>query len=423
MTPAEPQPTPIPFVRLFLKALPWLLLGLAFVLFGTWVRAQMPFPIGCGRDTEIYSFDFLNYALQLSDYQYIGYGRFRHPLWGWLMSPVPLFGQRLLQFGQGVFWTYLLVIFATFGVLAAMLMRRLLRQCLGLSPLETFACLALYCSFAHVWLLAGMPETFGLSLLLALALLNWAMTPSLRQYGKLDTAGWATLAVLAGGVTSTQGLKALIAYALAGQATIRKLVRSALLLGALALLVVGVFYLRMRLRVSADPNAPGLDAAWQSLFGHIAPASLSLAERLRLVGVFFSEPLILRGEPFDTRVITGGYDSWLQPALLVLMWLVVVSSLWLNRSHLLVRLIAGMFAVDVLIHFVIGWGLTETQLYGGHWMYAPPLLAGLLFGKLAPRARKGYAIALLVLAALYFGCNLHGYFCHDVARLLPPLTA
>ena len=65
------------FFHFMRRMSPWLVLAAAFLAFGVWVRFQIPVPIGTGRDTEIYSFDYLGYADTFCDFRAIGYGRFR----------------------------------------------------------------------------------------------------------------------------------------------------------------------------------------------------------------------------------------------------------------------------------------------------------------------------------------------------------
>ena len=96
-----------------------LLIGLwaAFWFFGLWVRSQMSVPLDVARDTEIYSFDFQGYAKTFTDYRAIPYGRFRHPLWGWLTAPVTLFGQGVIErLGERAFWVYLVGFVVRWGL-------------------------------------------------------------------------------------------------------------------------------------------------------------------------------------------------------------------------------------------------------------------------------------------------------------------
>ena len=415
---------------------PWLFLALAFLAFGIWVRFQMPVPIGTIRDTEIYSFDYLGYAETFCDVRAIGYGRFRHPLWGWLTCPVALFGHRIFVVGDWPFCVFVLSVFSLVMTGCAILLYRLLRRRGGLSPLEAIVSTMLFLSFAHVWLLGGMPETYGPSMLLAFATLTWGAGSLDRQKKesiavlgervestgigrKLDRFGWCVLVLLTGGITITQGAKTALAFLVTHRTSRRNVLLGALCGCGAVVLVVLVFYVRVRMRVAADPTASGMEGAWHTLVDNFAPVSMPLGERLRYMWIFFSEPVLLRGEPFDERMIVGGYPSILHTLLLALLYGVVAVSAWLNRRHVLVRMMAAMFLVDVGIHFIAGWGLMESQLYAGHWFYSLPILAGLLFARLPASWRLRYACLLGLLATAMFACNVHGYFCNDVGLKWP----
>ena len=412
-----------------------LLIGLwaAFWCFGLWVRSQIAVPLDVARDTELYSFDFQGYAQTFTDYHFISFGRFRHPLWGWLTSPVILFGQKVFsELGEQAFWIYIIGFFALVGTCGVALVYALVRRCGETTVGEALAATALFASFAHVWLLSGMPESFALAMLLALAALWWGAGSGERlkrtsfRIGEdvyegpnagacLDAVGWGLLTLLMGGITLTQGVKAVLGFLVVHRrGGWRRRLMFVVGLGAFVALVTLVFYIRVRVRVANDPAASGMDDAWNTLFGCVAPLSLPWGEYWRNVWVFFSEPILLRGEPFDQRTIVGGYDSFVQPVLLAVLYALALASAWANRRHVLVKLMGAMFLVDVAIHFVVRWGIAECQLYGGHWMYVPPVLIGLGFRRL-PRKGRAWAVAgVWALAALLFACNVHGYFCHDV---------
>lgn len=418
-----------------------LLIGLwaAFWCFGLWVRSQMAVPLGVARDTEIYSFDFQEYARTFTHYCFISYGRFRHPLWGWLTAPVTLFGQGVIErFGQPAFWAYLIGFFALVGACSVSLVYGLIRRCGEATVGEALAATAVFLSFSHVWLLSGMPETFGLAMLLALVALWWGVGSGERVQkesvcigdevfkgpsagARLDLVGWGLLAVLMGGITLTQGVKAVLGFLVAHRRSWRNRLLLVGGLGMAAVLVLLVFYIRVRIRVANNPSAAGMDAAWDTLFGCVAPLSMPWREYLRNVWIFFSEPILLRGEPFDQRMIFGGYDSIVQPVLLAILYVLVLVSALANRRHVLVKLMGAMFLVDVVIHFIARWGLTECQLYGGHWMYILPLLLGLGFQHLPRRGRAWAVVGVWLLAVAMFLCNVHGYFCHDIGLEWPEM--
>ena len=391
-------------------------LFVALVAFGLWVRAMMPVPFGTARDTEVYSFDYLGHAHLLSNYHFIGYGRFRHPLFSWFMLPVTAFGQSAIQnFGEKGFWIYLCCIFSLFVLGSILLMRLLLQKGVGLKPHEAFLGTALFASFAHVWLLAGVPETYALSMLLGVLLLN-CVTFKIADR-QVDRLVWGTVLGAMGGVTLTQGIKGVLAYVVTKRPKVRQICIGAAAVAGILLLVALIFYVRLRIRTYFNPYGRGFDGAWHELFDPLTGWTMGCGEWLHRATVFFSEPIIVRGEAFDQRTIEGGYCSCIQPILLWMLYALAGLGAWLGRRETLVMTICAMLTVDGAIHLVAGWGLSEAQLYGAHWFFSLPVLVGFAVKGLSGRIRQAVAVLVAALAIGIFASNVHGYFDHDVGLI------
>lgn len=381
----------------------------AFIAFGLWLRKEVPVPMWSGIDTEIYSFDYLRHAELMSDYHFIGYGRFRHPLFSWLIMPITLFGQSSLEkFGESGFWVYLCTMFSLIVLGAVVLMRRLLEKGVGLGKVEAFSVTALFVSFAQVWLHAGIPETYAVSLLIALVFLNF-LTLKITD-PKVELWGWGVMAGLMGGVTLTQGIKTALAFIVAKKPKLKQLLIVAAGIAAIITAVVVFFYLRMKLRTYMNPSARGFDGAYHELFAPLTGWAMHPKEWLHRAYVFFSEPIIVRGEPFEQRTIEGGYSLIVQPALLFVTYFIALIGAFRGRKEQLVRILGAMFLVDVAIHFVLGWGLEEAQLYGAHWFFSVPVLIGYAI-KGAEGKFRGILIAIIAILALgIFASNIYGFF-------------
>ena len=413
------------------RLLPGLLLWCAFLAFGVWMTQALNVR-NWGRQhgpTELYGLDYCRYTEMLSHTRMIGYAAFRHPLYGWFLSPVILLGHRLCDTaGFEGFRLFLAGVFSAVMTGASLLVQRILHR-LGLHPGEAWICTALFASFAAVWLLAACPESFGLSCLLALAVLAWGLDSRARAVRteirifdvpvksptvgrKLDLAGWGLLALLTGGVTTTQGVKTVLAYLVLHRPSKR---RTALLAGGILaafVLLAGIFAVRMMLRNAAA--GPGhiqtFATAWTNISSAFLPEGTTGAARLRYAWVFFSEPIVTRGEPFAVNHLVHGYSSLL-PQLLVGCTLACAAiGVWCGRHTVLVKMIGAMFLLDFALHFVLFWGMEEAQIYAGHWLHAVPLLAGCTFLKLTDRARFLYGAFLLALAALVLTANIRTLF-------------
>lgn len=396
-----------------MKLLPWLLLWGAFVAFGIWVRSCQPWKLPTPDPVEIHGLDYHRYAWMLGHVTMIKYAAFRHPLYGWFMSPFILFGHRIREVGGlWAYWIWLVCLFSLVMTVAVWLVHKVLLR-LELKPFERFVCCALFSSFASVWMLAACPESFGLSCVLALCTILWGLESARRcagdtVYGRqIDLVGWSALALLTGGVTITQLAKTGLAYAVTHKVTKRLLLCFAGGFVLIVLLTVGIFALRMWGRnLSAAPgHAETLAGAWQNIDSYLTASTVSLSTRFHRMWVFFSEPLVTRGEDFQQNEV-GTYRNMVAP---LLVWCVLgcaAAGAWFNRRHPIVKLLAAMFAVDFAIHFVVAWGMIEAQIYAGHWFYGLPLLVGLLQSRVPSRGRFACSVGMLVLSVAIFSMNL-----------------
>jgi hypothetical protein len=105
---------------------------------------------------------------------------------------------------------------------------------------------------------------------------------------------------------------------------------------------------------------------------------------------FFGAPIFLTGLKDYTRIVseylvfnhaidTTFYAHWWQYAFLATLYALIIYSLIINWRNRLVQLLFLLFGVDIFIHIILRFGLTESFIYGGHWVYCLPLLMGWMF--------------------------------------------
>ncbi len=357
----------ITWKRIAAEALPFLALWAAYVAFGIWLRRQIPLNAVPG---EVHGFDYNALGCLLSDHRLILFTRFRHPLFGWLLSPIPLFGERIARISGMAFWVYLSAIFSAFVTAGVWMAYRIAASIEGVGKLRAAACSAVFACFGYVRYLAAVPESFSVSMLLALAVLWWSVASPFRDVReKLDRGVWALLAFLAGGMTITQGLKVVFAYVVSRRVGKREM---AWLCGGAAVIAAAftVFY---SVKICLLGGGATLAGRFDELFSCI-PHGLTWETRLRMLEMFFCEPIIPHGVPYEVSEIASGYGSWWPYAVCGAVYALALVGVWRMRRTLLVRVVGAMFAVDVVIHLVFFWGMAEAQIYCGHWFYAIPLL-------------------------------------------------
>lgn len=76
--------------------------------------------------------------------------------------------------------------------------------------------------------------------------------------------------------------------------------------------------------------------------------------------------------------------SWNNAVIMFLLFLVTASAL-LNLKNKYVQLLLMYLSIDFVIHFIIRYGMNEAILFGGHWMFAVPILLGWLYTRLPVR--------------------------------------
>ena len=374
----------------------------AFFAFGVYLRTLMPWD----RLADLHGLDYTAYGMFWSDYTRIFMPAFRHPFLNFFTAPLPLFGGRLLELGPWPYWCFLLAVFAAVMAAAALMVHATLRAA-GTGRGEALAGTALFLSFSYTWLLAACPESFPLACLAGLLTLRWGLSPH-SERGTAGKVGWCALTLLNGGITTTNGVKVVLAYLAARGLTRRRLVR--LLLGGVALAAAAGTAVLLRYLLFNLTHAETklhLSAGYvHSLESFTHP---DLKEWLRLVWLFFSEPVVTHGDALGVSRLARPYGSVLAPAAVAALYAAAAIGAWRMRRQRLVKMALAMCLVDVALHLALRWGLDEGQVYCGHWLYTPALLAALLPATCTGRLRQLALAGLFALALILFACGAYAF--------------
>ena len=269
----------------------------------------------------------------------------------------------------------------------------------------------LYASFSSSLLLAGMPESFGVSALLALVAVHWFSS------NRMDDRRWIALGIVSGGVTVTQGAKVLLLrYAFnsreALQTRIKRVVKLCMYGFGIALLIGLSFLLIWWGRKLFNPDySRTLVEMVRDLTVEFSNCDFTWAERLNRWWVFLSEPILTRGTPFGDIGIWAGYANRFIPFVLAPLFAMAMVGMWVGRRTNLVRALLVFLSVDVFIHFVCGWGMREPHLYAGHWTFALPILCSVSIADIrSAMTRRAFhaGIACLSLIILFYNLRAVG---------------
>ena len=111
---------------------------------------------------------------------------------------------------------------------------------------------------------------------------------------------------------------------------------------------------------------------------------------------FISEPLLFH----HTTGIIYSYESINLPAYtslgyylpIAIIFHLILFSVILNCRKPIIRFFCCCFGFDLLMHFCIGYGIEEGQLFCGHWIFFIPIVIGELFANLKAIREPLYAV-------------------------------
>lgn len=122
----------------------------------------------------------------------------------------------------------------------------------------------------------------------------------------------------------------------------------------------------------------------------------------------------LLGDELRHRPMIVTYRHWWNYAAEALILLLFVGGIWMGRKSKFLWLVMSYFALDMLLHIGLGFGITEVYIMTAHWIYAIPIAIGFLI-KNSPEHYRKYLnstmFALGIYLLLYNGILLIGYFC------------
>jgi len=323
----------------------------------------------------------------------------RHPLFVLFNLPALLVAAIL---AGGAKWC----VFALFSSLIMSLSNLLIYKiCRFYEVSKYVACCAvlLFSSFAHVILLAGQAETFVYTMFFSLL----AILVVLRS----EDDKWKdnVLFMLLAGTTITNAAKFFMLKLCKHRVNIKKAFietwRSAYLFLTLgAFTVLGLLY---RIFIK---HLPLREAVMGDTINYIR----DVPDRLLLIWEnFFCEPLLFHSQQgvvytTDTTML-GDYPETAFGIVILCLYVLCVMSLFVHRKTYIAQVCLAFLSVDFLIHFIIGYGKNELQLFCLHWLFFLPVLLALLI-KSSKRTLRRFSCGILFLLALCF--MAYNAFCY-----------
>lgn len=137
------------------------------------------------------------------------------------------------------------------------------------------------------------------------------------------------------------------------------------------------------------------------------------------ISYFFGFP-ILFSDRFTTTSVFKDSDSdreqintltYEHPAYYIVvsgLILLILLSAWMNRTQRPVQMLSAVFAWDILLHLVKGFGFYEAFIYGSHWVFVVPWFLGWLYISLSQGSRKTLDVVLGALLIFTIANNARG---------------
>lgn len=386
------------------------------------------------RDFEISGFDFYTY-LTLSKWDGY-YTEFRHPLLQFLWYPFYLINHWQMSLtGKNISIHLVAIVMVVLSIYSFVFMRRIFREVMELGKQDANILTGLFFSLAYIMVSVFVPDHFGISLFF-ISMTFYIAGMHLKRQEEMPIWQCALLFLLTAGVTLSNGAKTFMCalfnngkriftpkYLLLG------CIIPTLAIGALAIWQNEVYIKPHKeagakiiaQRSAKDSTFKAQIAATQQHQKQIngkqikkegvwAWANLSVSRPQSLVENFFGESLILHRDHLledigQHRPIFVKYHTpflYLQEAIIVGLFVV---GLWKGRKSKFLWMISSCIAIDLVIHFGLGFGLNEVYIMTAHWAYIIPIAIGYLLKSAHPKHLSTLRMIVVMLAVFLFTYN------------------
>ncbi|MGN1262897.1 MAG: DUF6080 domain-containing protein [Prevotella sp.] len=389
-------------------------------------------------------YDDLTYITLSNGQMY--YAPFRHPLITPLLYPLYLLNHWQMGYTDMNMAIYIVAaLLVVCGIYSFIFFHRTMREVMCMCRFDALLLTLLLFSFGHVMVASFAPDHFGVSLFL-LTLTLYVAGRCIREKRMMGKWQSCILLVLTGGVTLTNGAKAVLASLFCGG---RRLFGLRHLLVAVVIpvtILAGAFlyqyyYVQLpaqehyRIRVEermrkdkkfakeiksheewkkthageklidnpffewTDKSTSRLRAAIENMFGE----AIQLHDRHLLE------------DTNRTRPNYVPYSHLWQYGIEAVIMALFIAGLWMGRRDRFIQLAIAWFAIDFIIHFILGFAILEVYIMAVHWIFIIPTAFAVLLRNAPPRLVPWLRATTVVLVAYlltYNGSLVARYMIH-----------
>ena len=321
----------------------------------------------------------------------------RHPLYTFFYFPIILVNELLLKLGLDITRPLFMSSSVIVMGFSFLLLYKIFRT-IKLSNRQCFILLCLFGSFAHVILLGFQVDSFVVTMFLLLLMILLFC----RHHHNLLTDNLLFLGLT--GTTSTNFIKFVIYQFLEEKsilATIKRFIQSPLIFVITLLLTIPDLLFRLSLK-------RGFIYAF---IGDTLQYTGSRIDKYHLfIDNFLSEPILYHDKtgivfsPETINLPSYPYPFFYLPV--AILFILTLLSVIINKKQGLTWLFCLCFTIDILIHFGIGYGIEEAQLFCGHWMFYLPIMIGLLIKHLTQKKAELITYVIMLIAIFLWGYNI-----------------
>ncbi len=422
----------------------------ALLVYAHWDRFTM------ARHGHVGAWWLLNNQLHFSGYdpyaymmltQYTAYYEInRHPIYTFFFWPLYQLNHWIMvTFDFNAAPIIIGVLITILSTYTALFTYRTLKEVMGLGVKDSMWLTALFFSFASVLTAAMSPDHFIVSAFL-LTLTLYVFGKCLRDNKPVEWWKGAVLYLLTAGVTLTNGVKTLLGGLFVdGKKTFQwKNIVLAFCLPTLLLMAGATaqyYELALpRAQKSAiivaktrakDPSLAKKDSINKILNKKISGEQLSDKPFLKYISVsvlrtngivegLFGESIQLHrdyllGDIYLGRPAVVHYRSWFNYVVNALVAILFFAGIVVGRKRRIIQMLLSWWAVDLLIHIVLGFGCNEVYINGAHWMFFIPVAIACLYTDLNGKwlqTVKNTTMLLTVYLLAYNGTLIVEYLLH-----------
>lgn len=149
----------------------------------------------------------------------------------------------------------------------------------------------------------------------------------------------------------------------------------------------------VRRRKNGKPIANGEFIGWTDI---TTSRSESIVENLLGESIQLHQDHVL-GDVLKSRPMIVSYNHWYNYTVEAVIALLFVLGVWAGRRSRFMWLVMSYFALDMVLHIGLGFGINEVYIMSAHWIYAIPIAVAFLLKNVS---RRRYQLALKGVLAL-----------------------